>query len=370
MINVILFGTGKGSIIVKSGLKNNINIMCYCDNDKEKVGNTYNDKKIISPNDLRNVNFDYIIIASQFNDPIYEQLLCLNIDTKKIIQFFKYIDWLHNPLKTELYLVENTKYIEIISTGISYMVSAINPEFFERNIVNLANISQDLYYDYNLFKFVINKYKEKLNSLKYVFIGLSYYSFEYDMSRSYMKGKVAFYYSILGLKHNVKNVEINFEELYRNTQLANELFNLNENNDCSIDLEKQVYSQIIIDEKSAKKQATLDSNKNYPETVLENIEILKEYIKLLKEYNIVPIIVICPATKAYTNYFSEKMQNDFKNILNKITKEYNLIVWDFFKSELFNIKDFCDDTHLNSNGSIKFTKILNQRINNIISLKE
>lgn len=86
-IKVFIFGTGLGAEkILKYINTDQVSIEGYIDNKKlvEKV--EYNNKQIISPNDLGLYDFDFIIIGSStYAEEMQNQLLKLGIDNKKII---------------------------------------------------------------------------------------------------------------------------------------------------------------------------------------------------------------------------------------------------------------------------------------------
>lgn len=365
MKNVIIFGTGTTSKIVLSGLKDNINILYYCDNDKQKWGEIYNNVEIISPERIQRLNYDFIVIASQFNDEIYNQLLEIGVCPNKIFQFFKYVDSLSNCVKVDVQKVIDSKQtVQGIITGISYAESGINEKILIKKTCKMARHSQDLYFDYHLVKYVIDNYKEVLNTLKYVFISLSYYSFEYDMSYSAMKGKVPLYYQVIGKKHNLHNIHEYINKTNVNRDIAKEIFNLYQNGYLEVDwyIRNNYDNTSNLSEDIGKKQALLDGNKNYPETVKENIEILRKYLKLLKDNNIKPVVIVCPVSKYYAKYFPKRLIDEFYMIIRKIGKEYNFQFLDYFDSNLFCNEDFYDVSHLNHKGAEKFTNILNDVI--------
>ena len=62
------------------------------------------------------------------------------------------------------------------------------------------------------------------------------------------------------------------------------------------------------------------------------------------------------------NNFSERIENEFRSIINEIGKLYDFQYIDYFRSESFTDDDFGDVFHLNRDGAEKFTKILNNLI--------
>mgnify|MGYP003168156318 CR=1 FL=1 len=345
MTNIIIFGTGSTSRMVLQGLKDDVNILYFCDNDKRKWNTKYSNKMIISPEKIVETDFDYIVIASQFNDEIYDQLIKLGVCKDKIFEFFKYVDRCYNYVKEQLKYVENNlDSIEGFVTGISYAEKAIKEKYSIKNIFNIAKHSQDIYYDFHLIKYIIENYKKEMNKLRYVLICLNYYSFEYDMSKSSMKGKVILY----GIDSAKKILN-----LYPNGIVKIDFNWFNQNN----------YSHdYYVNEEQGKRQALLDGNKNYPETVKENKKIFKNYLQLLKENNIKPIVIVCPASKYYSKYFPKRLKDEFYSIINETRKQYDFQFLDYFDSELFEDNDFYDVSHLNDKGAEKFTELLNKEV--------
>lgn len=70
--------------------------------------------------------YDYIIIGSQYNESIYNQLLNMKVDKSKILQFYKFYDMLCNPVKACIdYYSIRVEEVEAIITGISYARSGV-----------------------------------------------------------------------------------------------------------------------------------------------------------------------------------------------------------------------------------------------------
>lgn len=358
MINVILFGTGKASFIVKSSLKSEVNIVCYCDNDKSKWNTIHEGKKVINPKVISNIEYDYILIASQFNSTIYKQLIKQGISNKKILQFYLYIDYCENIISSKMKRYLDNENCEVIATGLSYMDYALASAGNITNLFNFANPSQDLFYDYNIVKFIQENYPEKIKQLKCVLIGLSYYSFQYDMSLSAMKGKVPLYYDVLEKSHNFNEVNKVLNMIETNNEIAKKVLNLDENNYPRINWNEDVEKKMNVNEVEGKKQADLDCQKKYPITVRENYDILSSYLELLNKYNIHPIILICPVSKYYFKNFSIKMKKEFYQIISELKEKYFFEFIDLFQSDEFFDNDFYDVSHLNFDGSRKFVEKL------------
>lgn len=362
MYNVIIFGTGQTSRVVRSGLSADVNIVAYCDNNNAKWNTIFNGKVVIPPYEIVNYKYDCIIIASQFNDEIYNQLIEMGVDSKNIFQFFKYIDMCWNYVEDNLHKIRNNRDVEVIATGISYMVKAIDTGVFKRKIYNLAHASQDMYFDYNLIRYLLNNNKDNLVQFKHSIIGLCYYSFEYDMSLSSMKTRVPLYYESIGVKHNLKDIDSYIKDYSIIASLGKKILKYKRDGDAQLNWFKEQSNIYKISNDKGKEQALLDGNKNYPETVKENTQILKDYLQLLKDNNIKPIVVVCPVTKYYSKYFPQRLKDEFHSIIHEVNKEYEFQFLDYFDCDLFQDDDFYDVSHLNDKGAEKFTELLNNKI--------
>lgn len=360
MINIVVFGTGKTRQVIESGLNSHVNIVAYLDNDSDRWNKTLNDKKILSPKQIFLLDYDYVVIASQFDESIYMQLLELGINNERIFRFNLFWIFYWNGIKYNLNNLMSYEDIEVLVTGISYAQKGINAQELKKNTYNLACSNQDLYYDYNLIKWLLENNYGKLNKLKYTIIGLSYYSFQYDLSLSSMKYKSLLYYEAIGIEHNFKKLDVLLSNRTIAENIAEEIFKFNSNGGIQIDWMTNKENLYSLDEHKGRIQAEIDCNKNYPKTVEENIKIFDKYLKLLEKHNIKPIVIVAPVSKYYSKYFSKRIKDEFMEIINERKERFQFI--DYFDSKLFDDSDFFDVSHLNQHGATKFTRVLNDLI--------
>lgn len=89
MKNVIIFGTGEFAKNIYNQYKNDLNIINFSDNNKDKHNTLFFEKLVVAPKDLTSINFDEIIIASSYSEEIYQQLVeDLNLDKNKIRRLY------------------------------------------------------------------------------------------------------------------------------------------------------------------------------------------------------------------------------------------------------------------------------------------
>ncbi|MCH3964304.1 MAG: chemotaxis protein [Clostridium sp.] len=364
MYNILMFGTGRMSIWAENVLNNDVNILAYVDNDSSRWDSTRNGKIVVGPDKIEKYNYDYIIIGSQFNQEIYGQLIDMRVDNDKILQFSVFIDNCFNYYKYNLdKFISSSEKIELMTTGISYAEIGFSEHICCKKSFKFAVRHQDLFYDYHTVKYILKNFPQKAAHIKYVLIGLCYYSFQYDMSLSAMANKTVIYYPILKTAHHFKNIEKVYEGYRINKNIADNIFRKNQKGNYDFKWDMPTTLKDYSDKwKIGRESAVRDCNKNYPKTAAENESIFVEYLKFLKNYNIKPIVLVYPVTRYYSKYFSDKIEEEFHSIINKTRQKYDFQYIDYFRSDLFDDDDFGDVSHLNWRGAEKFTRILNKEI--------
>lgn len=371
MIDILIFGTGKSCENLLLRLDYNlVNILAFVDNDSTKAYKKYYDKLIIPPTEINTYNFTFIIIASMYEDEIVMQLQSIGVSKQKIISISKH-DYINEYMGRieclEKIIGDLNKYnsYEMIITGLSY-AQGIQTENLKLKTMNFALPSQDLFFDYCIAKYFLNVKKDKFQNVRKVIIGLSYYSFEYDLLKSSQH--------ILVLRYNkympeIKNIvaSISKEKLiqYQNIILKYENFDKKYKTLNKIiaktQINEYVTRELQITKTDRKRIAELHSNKNYPKTVHENRLILEEYLQLLQQNNISAIVVVHPQHKDYRKYFSNRISLQFHNIIMEMQEKYDFELIDYYSSNLFDDDDYFDTHHL-GRGREKFSKILNEII--------
>lgn len=87
-VKVVLYGTGKSSLYFYNLIKlnNEIEIVAVVDGNLSKRGELYDGYSILSPSDLKDMNYDFILIASVYYNEIKDILVNeIGIDSNKIV---------------------------------------------------------------------------------------------------------------------------------------------------------------------------------------------------------------------------------------------------------------------------------------------
>lgn len=349
-------------------------VVCYVE-DKPTI-TSYENKPLIALADLSHTTCDYLVITKNISNELLWTIESGIIDIKNIFDLQTFLTFFWNKIYdyemfTNYKEYYSTNELEGIITGISYHLVGINPDFLSKKMVNLAVSSQDLFFNYCTAKNVIESYAVN-KTIKHCIIGLSYYSFQYDLSQSIYKSKTYNHYPFFRNLHNLgdnkeadwfKQQYHRFEPITQKLLSKNYMFLLHELRKESFDKERLALVSGSIDEekkKYGKMLAEHDSNRKFPLTVEENIGILKNYLELLHSNNIKPIILICPKTRYYKEYFSEHRIDEFYGIINKFRGNYKMEVIDLYDSDMFDDNDYYDAIHLNARGAEKLTRHLDE----------
>ena len=200
MVKLILFGAGGGGKKVFQIIDyKKTKIVAFVDNDPGRVGKKLEGIVVVSPDEINDYEYDWILISSTFYEDITKQLIGLGINKKKIISTIKYLQILFEYHLDE-YLKRKDK-VQAIITGLSYAEFGFDLEYLKPCTYNFAMGMQDLYCDYHIAKYILER-NGGFRKLKYCIIGLAYYSFEYDLSLSKFKHCIFRYSDILDTYHN------------------------------------------------------------------------------------------------------------------------------------------------------------------------
>ena len=356
MNRVMIWGTGKTATKALHYIKKEVEIVGFVDSNAEK-GQVFFDKPVLSPRELtRGIAFDLLIICSIYKTEILKQLEQLAINQEKVFwwseeelgHYFIYKkDFFHKKLDD----ARKNKSPRILITGISYHNDGILAEAFQIPTLNFAMRGQDLFYDFEVVKYL--HHIGLLDCLKYSIIGLCYYSFELDLSKTGNKWEILRYYPEIQSAHNV------MDEAYWGKYCENEIKMWEAKDAYQLFEVKTAYD---FTDEIGRKAAKEDFNKNYPITVFENRCILDEYLNFLEEIRVKPIIVIMPATDYYTKYCDSEIKRRFYKNLQDVIGKREIQILDYFDQCAYPDHYYYHINHLNRIGAEVFTKQLERDI--------
>ena len=259
------------------------------------------------------------------------------------------------------YYKEHAAEFEMFATGGCYTALGLDNTKFKYKLFNMGKGSQDLYYDYQIAKFILDQNSRVGGRLKYALIGLAPFHFHYDASRTSFVCSVLQYYIAFKDLHNfwlpIEQYKNLFSEEFLNIRLPLENIDLNNifyqksSSNKFVDINARV---------NARKRIDVWKDRSYPSTVKENFQIFDDYLTLCEKNNIRPIMFNPPLTEGYMRYFDRQKLDEFYYLVSELQKKHPKAVFcDGWKFEGFSDDYFVDVDHMNLNYAAKFSEILN-----------
>ncbi len=255
--------------------------------------------------------------------------------------------------------------IEVLVLGPSHSLRGVDPDCFSMKGYNVANIQQSIYYDTR----ITLKYLDKMTSLKVVLIDISYPSFWFQVHTCDEPFRDYFYAREWGIRYpSIKWYDIHLYSkilAYGNEKAWN--FALS---GFSTDLERgyQENGWAIggkkgpLNDSAGYNLAKAHEKEMKQENFADNISDLKIFIGELKKRNIEPVFFIAPYNHFYNKYLDKNRMKTIDSAINGLCSIYSCRKYDYHTDSRFTDEDFREVTHLNKDGAIKFSKILNDEI--------
>ncbi len=276
-------------------------------------------------------------------------------------------------------LIENANKIEILILGNSHSTYGIAPAQFNSYAYNMAQVNQSLYFD----KRLTLKHIDKLPRLKFVLISIDYHSLYFSSQGmrdawsyygngivykdklpffekySYIKGytpKLAVYSFINNFSHKkakLNAIDLDNKGVNTDQPIVKGWFSLNgisksEMETNSYKIRANSFEQTIFNSKEK-------------DEILSDVE---DFIRKLKNKNIIPILITTPCYSLYVNMFNKiQLEKNDAEVTN-LAKKYDIRYWNDLNLPLPTTYFFNSD-HLNTEGAKNYSAILNGRIENL-----
>ncbi|MBR1395961.1 MAG: hypothetical protein IJ563_00300 [Selenomonadaceae bacterium] len=347
----------------------------------EKCQNLF--KTIFQPLDMLSTNChncgaEYFLINFPPGDSkIKEKLISKGIDKEKIciMDLFGHVKQFNISYSLQWhYLINKNPKLDFVVTGMSGHKYGVDIKTMQPwRGINFCRDSQDLYYSYKMLESYLNL---SVNKLKFCLIGLTPYCFNHLLNKIYDFHRQFYYFPII--KHDqmeYHNTEVGsfLEHLFIKKYkiwmyswfraLNGQAFDLNDI-DGSRHWHQDHYSMNIGHYIDVSDQMIKRGNKLYPETIEYNKDILNKYLHLCHKNNIVPIGLLLPYSQLSKKHYPKKSLQDFYLILEPFLEKMEFI--NLWNVNLPNV-DFEDPIHMKMTGSIKVTKIIKEKVSQILN---
>lgn len=225
---------------------------------------------------------------------------------------------------------------------------------------NFANTSQSYNYDYA----VLQEYGHYMTSGSVLFIPVSYFSFNNEVTNSTEAEAMSIrYYHLLSPK-NIPDYDLYVDIVTTKLPILSagedilQLFP-----DLNTALTAHAANEGIDVEEFARRARDrysrhFDNKDDYfwP----ERIEELYDIIDYCKDNDITPVLITTPFSKYYVDPVSQDFLQEFYATINKVVNDTDVNYYDYSHDERFydNLEYFSDSDHLNETGALYFTDIL------------
>jgi hypothetical protein len=268
------------------------------------------------------------------------------------------------------YLEQKSDSIEVIILGASGALYGINPSYLSHEAYNLADVSQDMYFDSAL----ITNYLPKLPKLKLVIIEAEYMAINYSLKTNPVENwRTSYYYKYWGIKadgwqmFDLNNYSLIW--LYTRSvvkEIAQKGFDTSFVKNLSVDGWMKYdtvagINQAITDEKG-KKRVEAESNLMSLSDVTKEHNCAENLVRELTSKNIKVEFISLPVYSTFRKYCDTKIITNNTQLINRFTKQYGCYYTDYFADNRFTVNDFYNNDHLNFRGAEKLSKIIDQDI--------
>lgn len=260
--------------------------------------------------------------------------------------------------------------IEVLSTGSSHGDS-INPAYFDLPGFNFSHNAEDIYYDVQ----VILMYLDQMPRLKIVLFPISYFSLDYRLDASIFPQRSFFYNLVWGIWPPSLREILHFGNFSYIAAFGwAEVLTYIRNGFKSKDAEEmtrngwwQQSDEELMDSPEAELEAqqrviTAETRQMNPCNTQMNLKLLSHFIETCQSRGIKVIFLTTPVHHLYYEKINEQKSLRTQGDLQNLIKKYNIPYYDYFRDERFSSADFYNPDHLNTKGSEKFSRIINQEI--------
>lgn len=260
--------------------------------------------------------------------------------------------------------------VEVLIFGDSHTFYGLNPEYFSKPTLNLANVSQTIYFDKLLFE----KHVNSLDGLKFLILPIEYTTFSQVDNSQEDYWRKYFYASQMNLE--VPNIKWYDPKQYSlaltqklgktGTYIKNYLVDK-----TLVGCDENGWGNTYIsavDSVELNRLAKLISRKHDDGSMdfTKNLNRIKDVIASCKGKNIQVILVNMPVSKPYLELLNQEEVKAISNISKALEEtNSNVINMNLLYDKRFLQEDFHDADHLNINGAKKCSLILNEVIKNL-----
>lgn len=275
--------------------------------------------------------------------------------------------------KQRTYLERQLDSIEILVLGDSHASYGVDPTVFSRKGFNLANVSQDFYYNEQL----MNKYIDKIPNLKIVIIDVSDFSLWYRLN----DGPEVFRETAYLLSWDIPPISFRRDWgrysriLHYSPRVAMQCVLDGFHVDMAPTMEESGWMPPesegywrFVTEQMGQQRFALRKTQVHEYNFAPNLQMLTLLVKNLRAQRLQVVLTLLPSHKTYYTQSDKTWHDKTLLILGDLSSQYDSILLDYFRDNRFVTEDFFDSDHLNRHGAQKFSRILDHDLNTFLLL--
>lgn len=253
-------------------------------------------------------------------------------------------------------------------TGLSYFRGGVVEGAFDHRLANFAGDSQDLYYDFALARDVLLASPQ---TFEYAVIGLSPYSFDYDMALGGEPWRFIKYLPTLRDDHGVcAKLPVSLECL-----LGETFYEVAAPNERDLTLESfpnlfytgRAERVTLSSALEARDKASKWRDRRFPATQSANAEILSRYVELCRGAGLAVFIVTPPMSALFRDAYGAERMAEFHGRIAPELEKPGVRFRDFYSETDYDLTHLYDADHVNTKGALRFSAELRAWIEQSLS---
>lgn len=281
------------------------------------------------------------------------------------------MEWLVRRRATNSYtkkrdmLVARAGDVRVIVTGPSSGYYGVDTSQFRVDAINLADVSQTLYYDDQ----ILRAHLPRLKRLELVVFALGLPSYEFGLDGTAESYRRFWYSNFWGfpLEHDADRFDVRRFSLLALAPPSMRLGLLLGRDDSGASVDANGWYRppatiTGVSEDQAVKLVGYQAEMMSPPKGADNDRTLRSTLRTLRDRNVAAVLVWLPVHRFYLQHFDararERAHAGFTRIANDLGAEFR----DYSRDPRFEEGDFFDANHLNERGAAKFSRILDEDV--------
>lgn len=259
--------------------------------------------------------------------------------------------------------------VEVLVTGSSHAYVGINPRLLGREAFNLADISQDVYYDHRL----LMKCLPSCPNVRLVVMPVSYLTLQYDLALSLASWRTGCYSIYLGIPPRRLAYRFPVQHWSALAMWRGPLGVVQQIRAFRRDEKINAYGYRSLGTQEIGRGEGIDgggglSRVAYHHSMMDrrlirgNLAIIDSIAEELGRRRIGLVFVTLPVDASYREEMSPANYNLMAGNVRALSRRYAVPYYNYFSDERFESRDFADEDHLNDRGAAKFSAILKNEV--------